>query len=88
MKARKQILATGTLSAYTGKPVLTIAVLALCFLPTTLPLVAVCAAIDWHCVDRTWAEQARIQLPFSLIVCFQCVAHLQANDARRGCINV
>lgn len=61
MKARKQILATGTLSAYTGKPVLTIVVLALCFLPTTLPLVAVCAALDWRCADRTQEEQARIQ---------------------------
>lgn len=88
MKARKQILATGTLSAYTGKPVLTIVVLALCFLPTTLPLVAVCAALDWHCADRTREEQAHIQLHFSLIVCFQRVAHLQANDARRGCMNV
>ena len=32
-------------SACTGKPVLTIVVLALCFPPTTLPLVAVCAVL-------------------------------------------
>lgn len=61
MKTGTQILAIGTLSAYTGKPVLTIVVLALCFLPTTLPLEAVYAALDWHCADRTREEQARIQ---------------------------
>lgn len=78
MKAGKRIPAIGTLSTYTGKPVLAIVVLALRFPPTILPIVAACAALDWHCADRTREEQAHIQLHFSLVACFQRVAHLQA----------